>query len=40
VRSAGQDAVLTEATGSAHLTGTHQFILEPDDPLGNGFLMR
>jgi proline racemase len=40
VRSAGQDAVLTEVTGSAQLTGIHQFILEPDDPLGNGFLMR
>jgi proline racemase/trans-L-3-hydroxyproline dehydratase len=40
VRAAGHDAVLTEVTGSAHLTGTHQFILEPDDPLGTGFLLR
>jgi proline racemase len=40
VRSAGHDAVLTEVTGSAHLTGTHQFILEPGDPLGTGFLLR
>ena len=40
VRSAGQDAVITEVTGSAHLTGTHQFILEPDDPLGTGYLLR
>jgi proline racemase/trans-L-3-hydroxyproline dehydratase len=40
VSSAGHDAVLTEVTGSAHLTGTHQFVLEPGDPLGTGFLLR
>lgn len=40
VRSAGHDAVRTEVTGSAHITGTHQFILEPGDPLGTGFLLR
>jgi proline racemase len=39
-RSAGRDAVLTEVTGSAHLTALHHFILEPDDPLGTGFLLR
>jgi proline racemase len=39
-RSAGREAVLTEVTGSAHLTGTHQFVVEPDDPLGTGFLLR
>jgi proline racemase len=33
-------AVVTEVTGSAHLTGYHQFVLEPDDPLGTGFLLR
>ena len=26
--------------GSAWLTGYHTFILEPDDPLGTGFLLR
>lgn len=39
-RSAGRDAVLTEVTGSAHLTGIHHFVLEHDDPLGTGFLLR
>jgi proline racemase len=31
---------VTEVEGSAHLTGHHQFILEKDDPLGPGFLLR
>jgi len=26
--------------GSAHLTGYHQFVLEADDPIGTGFLIR
>jgi proline racemase len=26
--------------GSAHLTGRHEFVLEPDDELGDGFLLR
>jgi len=33
-------AVLTEVEGSAFQTGTHQFILDPDDPIGTGFLLR
>jgi len=33
-------AVVTEVSGSAHLTGFHQFVLEADDPLGTGFLLR
>jgi proline racemase len=33
-------AVVTEVSGSAHLTGFHQFVLQPDDPLGTGFLLR
>ena len=37
---AGIPAVVTEVEGSAHLTGHHQFILEKDDPLGPGFLLR
>lgn len=37
---AGIPAVLTEIEGSAHLTGRHEFVLEPDDPLGTGFLLR
>jgi proline racemase len=37
---AGRPAVVTEISGSAHLTGFHQFVLEPSDPLGTGFLLR
>jgi proline racemase len=36
----GRPAVITEIAGAAHLTGFHQFVLEPDDPLGTGFLLR
>ena len=37
---AGSPAVITEVAGRAHLTGFHQFVLEPDDPLRDGFLLR
>ncbi len=37
---AGRPAVITDVEGSAHLTGYHQFVLEHDDPLGTGFLLR
>jgi proline racemase/trans-L-3-hydroxyproline dehydratase len=37
---AGRPAVVTEVAGSAYLTGYHQFLLDPDDPLGTGFLLR
>lgn len=37
---AGRPAVVTEIEGSAHLTGRHEFVLEPGDPLGAGFLLR
>ena len=37
---AGIPAVVTEVEGSAHLTGRHEFVLEPGDPLGTGFLLR
>lgn len=37
---AGLSGVVTEVEGSAHLTGRHEFVLEPDDPLGTGFLLR
>jgi proline racemase len=36
----GRPAVITEVAGSAHLTGFHQFVLEPEDPLETGFLLR
>ena len=37
---AGRAAVITEVEGSAHLAGRSHFVLEPDDPLGTGFLLR
>jgi proline racemase len=37
---AGRAAVVTEVTGSAYRTGRSAFELDPDDPLGNGFLLR
>jgi len=37
---AGLPAVVTEVEGSAYRTGEHVFTLEPDDPLGEGFLLR
>ena len=36
----GIPAVVTEVEGSAHRTGRHVFELDPDDPLGTGFLLR
>jgi proline racemase len=37
---AGRPAVVTEIAGRAHFTGRHEFVLEPNDPLGTGFLLR
>ena len=37
---AGIPAVVTEVEGSAHRTGEHVFTLDPEDPLGEGFLLR
>jgi proline racemase len=37
---AGIPAVVTEVEGSAFLTGRHEFVLDPNDPLGTGFLLR
>jgi proline racemase/trans-L-3-hydroxyproline dehydratase len=37
---AGRPAVLTEVEGSAFRTGRAHFELDPDDPLGTGFLLR
>ncbi len=40
VEVAGRAAVVTEVTGSAFRTGEATFYLDPDDPLGEGFLLR
>jgi proline racemase len=37
---AGRPAVITEVEGSAHLAGRSRFVLDPEDPLGTGFLLR
>ncbi|MEA3349345.1 MAG: proline racemase family protein, partial [Chloroflexota bacterium] len=33
------DAVVPEVRGSAHVTGVHQFVLDPRDPFPEGFLL-
>jgi proline racemase/trans-L-3-hydroxyproline dehydratase len=35
-----EHGVVTEVEGSAHRTGEHRFVLEDDDELGTGFLLR
>jgi proline racemase len=37
---AGKPAVITEVEGSAFRTGAHELYLDPDDPIGTGFLLR
>jgi len=37
---AGHEALVTEVTGTAYRTGESTFTLDPDDPLGEGFLLR
>ncbi len=36
----GHAAVLPEVSGSAHLTGRHELMFDPDDPLQDGFILR
>jgi proline racemase len=33
-------AVIPEIGGTAHVTGRHEFLIDPRDPLGEGFLLR
>jgi trans-L-3-hydroxyproline dehydratase len=33
-------AVIPEVEGSAHITGRHEFVIDPGDPLKHGFLLR
>lgn len=39
-RVEGIDAVIPEVTGKACITGMHEFLVDPDDPLQPGFLLR
>lgn len=34
------DAVIPEVEGTAHITGKHTFIIDPEDPLKDGFIFR
>jgi len=34
------DAVIPEVEGSAYITGRHEFLVDPDDPLQKGFILR
>jgi proline racemase len=33
-------ALIPEIEGTAHITGRHAFLIDPDDPLGKGFILR
>jgi proline racemase len=35
-----EQGLVTEVTGSAHITGFHRFVTDPHDPLGTGFVLR
>lgn len=34
------EAIIPEVEGSAHITGRHEFLIDPDDPLRDGFILR
>ncbi len=34
------EAVIPEIEGSAHIVGRHEFLIDPDDPLRDGFILR
>ena len=36
----GYDAVIPSVEGTAHITGKHEFLIDPDDPLKHGFFLR
>jgi trans-L-3-hydroxyproline dehydratase len=40
IRFGEYEAVVPEVEGSAHITGSHQFLIDPDDPLREGFILR
>ncbi len=33
-------AVIPQVEGTAHITGRHEFLIDPDDPLRHGFILR
>ncbi len=34
------EAIIPEIEGSAHITGVHRFVVDPEDPLARGFILR
>jgi proline racemase len=36
----GYDAIVPQITGSAHITGRNEFVIDPEDPLHDGFFIR
>ncbi|MCF8050037.1 MAG: proline racemase family protein [Desulfobacterales bacterium] len=34
------DAVIPQVEGTAKITGRHEFLIDPDDPLKEGFVLR
>ena len=40
VEFGGHRAVIPEVSGNAYITGQHTFYIDPDDPLGKGFIFR
>jgi trans-L-3-hydroxyproline dehydratase len=33
-------AIIPEVEGTAHITGRHEFLIDPNDPLRDGFILR
>ena len=33
-------AIIPEVAGTAHITGRHEFLIDPSDPMRNGFILR
>lgn len=40
LRCGDRDAIVPEVRGTAHITGRHEFFIDPDDPLRAGILLR
>jgi trans-L-3-hydroxyproline dehydratase len=40
IRVGEREAIVPEVGGRAFLTGRHEFVIDPNDPLGEGFLVR
>lgn len=36
----GRDAIIPEVEGRAFITGRHEFVMDPADPMSTGFLLR